>query len=218
MIGAWLRPLNNELIFFILKENVKMTKAITKNSKKGFTLVELVIVIAILAILAAIAIPVVNSIINTASRNGALSDAQTIELAIKECQADIAARNDEVYNGTSTYIKADGSQGKLPQASKNSSTHITVVDVAGAKSINNAFGTVTYNGADFAPFWDKEADKCVYLCTVPDANGKVASNAELGADTLTAAYPNATTQCVQIGGDDASTGVATPLAVNVDTL
>ena len=58
-----------------------MTKAITKNSKKGFTLVELVIVIAILAILAAIAIPVVNSIINTASRNGALSDAQTIELS-----------------------------------------------------------------------------------------------------------------------------------------
>ena len=203
-----------------------MTKAITKNSKKGFTLVELVIVIAILAILAAIAIPVVNSIINTASRNGALSDAQTIELAIKECQADIAARNDEVYNGKSEYVKADGTKDKLPQASKNSSDHITVVDVAGAKSINNAFGTVTYNGADFAPFWDREADKCVYLCTVADANGKVVVNAELSSDDLTKAYTNAgaaagggaSSPCVQIGGDDATTGVATPLAVNVDTL
>ena len=195
-----------------------MTKAITKNSKKGFTLVELVIVIAILAILAAIAIPVVNSIINTASRNGALSDAQTIELAIKECQADIAARNDEVYDGSSTYVKADGTPGKLPKASKNSTTHITVVDVAGAKSINNAFGTVTYNGADFVPFWDKEADKCVYLCTAPDANGKVVANAELSSDDLKKAYPNAATQCVQIGGDDPTSEVATPLAVDVDTL
>ena len=69
----------------------------TKNSKKGFTLVELVVVIAILAILAAIAIPVVNSIINTAARNSAISNADSIELQIKNCQADIAARNTERY-------------------------------------------------------------------------------------------------------------------------
>lgn len=198
-----------------------MTKAITKNSKKGFTLVELVVVIAILAILAAIAIPVVSSIINTASRNGALSDAQTIELAIKECQADIAARNDEVYNGTSNYIDATGSQKTLPYASKNSTTKITVIDVAGAKAINDAFGTVTYNGADFDPYWDKDADKCVYLCTKADANGKVVVDAELSAEDLTVAYANKA-NCVQIGKDDAvgpnNSVVASPQNVNIDSL
>ena len=143
----------------------------TKNSKKGFTLVELVVVIAILAILAAIAIPVVNSIINTAARNGALSNADTIELAIKECQADIAAKNNEVYNGT-TAINMEDPAGnalptQLPDAASNSATDghstINVAHVAGAKSIPDAFAPVTYNGDDYEPYWDTDADKCVWL-------------------------------------------------------
>lgn len=165
-----------------------MTKAITKNSKKGFTLVELVVVIAILAILAAIAIPVVSSIINTASRNGALSDAQTIELAVKECQADIAARNDEVYNGSTTYTPYNGGTATVPKASTNSTAQIKIADVAGVKSINDAFHTVTYNGADFEPYWDVNADKCVYLCTNADSAGKITVGANLASEDLTAAY------------------------------
>ena len=117
-----------------------------KNSKKGFTLVELVIVIAILAILAAIAIPVVNSIINTASKNGALSNAETIELAVKECQADIAAKNGEVY------ADAVSNHGK-----------IYISDVAEKKAIKEAFATVTYNGKDYNPYWIIAEDKCVFL-------------------------------------------------------
>lgn len=163
-----------------------MTKAITKNSKKGFTLVELVVVIAILAILAAIAIPVVNSIINTASRNGALSDAQTIELAVKECQADIAARNDEVYNGKTV----DG-----VTINKASTDHdkIDIEQVAVVKGVRDAFKTVTYNGADFIPYWDTDTDKCLYLCS--KANGKsgdeaIVLDASLGAEDLTKAYSN----------------------------
>lgn len=130
-----------------------MTKAITKNSKKGFTLVELVIVIAILAILAAIAIPVVNSIINTASKNGALSNAETIELAVKECQADIAAKNDEVY--------AD--------AAGANHGNITIATVATEKAIQEAFEMVTYNGADYTVYWVTADDKCVFL--TPAAGG-----------------------------------------------
>lgn len=191
-----------------------MTKAITKNSKKGFTLVELVVVIAILAILAAIAIPVVSSIINTASRNGALSDAQTIELAVKECQADIAARVDEVYSGSGTYVDASGTPKPVPKASTNNSTKITIADVAGVKAINDAFGRVTYNGADFEPFWDEDADKCVYLCVA--ANGTIVLDANLASDDLTTAYPN-TANCTQIGSD--VSGVATPdSTVNIDAL
>ena len=118
----------------------------TKNSKKGFTLVELVVVIAILAILAAIAIPVVNSIINTAARNSAISNADSIELQIKNCQADIAARNTERY----------------PNAVTAPNT-ISVDDVATKTGIKTAFQTVTYNNQQYIPVWDADDDKCYFI-------------------------------------------------------
>lgn len=157
-----------------------MTKAITKNSKKGFTLVELVIVIAILAILAAIAIPVVNSIINTASKNGAISNAETIELAIKECQADIAAKNDEVYDGTTANTLV--ASRNLPSAA-NDHANIQVIDVASAKAIAEAFEVVTYNGDDYAPYWDTTNDNCVFLAVTAN-NVTAGDSLETGA-----AYP-----------------------------
>jgi prepilin-type N-terminal cleavage/methylation domain-containing protein len=200
--------LKNKL-YFIFKENVKMVK----NSKKGFTLVELVIVIAILAILAAIAIPVVNSIINTASKNGALSDAQSIELAVKECQADIAARNDEVYAGQQ--ITTTTGTRTIPKASSGHAT-ITIADVAAVKGIEDAFKIVTYNGVDYAPYWDKDTDSCVYLA--PNAvTGKAAKFAQLGTDAVTAsgasvatipAYANSA-NCVLLLASDSANGVNT---------
>ncbi len=132
-----------------------------KTNKKGFTLVELVVVIAILAILAAIAIPVVNSIINTASKNGALSNAQTIELAVKECQADIAAKNTEVYNGQNKNA-ANAASVKIPNA-KSEHDDITIFHVAVAKGIEDAFDQVTYNGENYYPYWDNDAGKCVFI-------------------------------------------------------
>jgi len=119
-----------------------------KTNKKGFTLVELVVVIAILAILAAIAIPVVNSIINTASKNGALSNASTIELAIKEAQADIASKNTETYGA-----KAVTSGGST----------LTVKDVADAKAIASAFETITYNGTQYSPVWVNAEQKVYFV-------------------------------------------------------
>lgn len=171
-----------------------MTNAITtkkaelQNSKKGFTLVELVVVIAILAILAAIAIPVVNSIINTASKNGAMSNAQTVELAIKECQAAISSRNDEVYNGNTV----DGVT--IAKASTDNSTAITLEMVATVKGIRDAFKPVNYNGATYSPFWDKDTDKCIYLCTT--TAGSIVADSTIDSDG-TAAYSNKA-NCVQL--------------------
>lgn len=130
-----------------------------KTSKKGFTLVELVVVIAILAILAAIAIPVVNSIINTASKNGALSNAQTIELAIKEAQADIASKNTETY--------ADA---------KSDSDKITVKVVAETKAITDAFDQITYNSVVYKPVWVNAEQKVYFVeaTSSADPTGTVA--------------------------------------------
>lgn len=171
-----------------------MTNAITtkkaelKNSKKGFTLVELVVVIAILAILAAIAIPVVNSIINTASKNGALSNAQSIELAVKECQSYIASGNTEVYDGSatvafdSTKFAGGTSPLKLEDAKKDHAK-INIMQVAAAKGIMDGFVSVSYNGADYSPYWNKTTQKCVFVTT--SGTGGTATTKDLDGNAIT---------------------------------
>jgi len=58
-----------------------------KKTKKGFTLVELVIVVAVMAVLVAVAIPTVSSIVNSAQQSVDETNAQTIESMIKLAQA-----------------------------------------------------------------------------------------------------------------------------------
>lgn len=127
---------------------------VKKNSKKGFTLVELVVVIAILAILAAIAIPVVSSTITSSQRSSAKSNAQTIEVAIKEADAAISAKDDTVFvnkAGAADTFKA--SSGKL-----------TLANIADAKAIDSAV-TATYqiNGVNYSAYYDNNTQKVVFL-------------------------------------------------------
>ena len=65
-----------------------------KNNKKGFTLVELVIVVAVMAVLVAVAIPTVGSITNSAKAAVADSNARTIESVLKLAEANIANTKD----------------------------------------------------------------------------------------------------------------------------
>ena len=67
-----------------------------KNNKKGFTLVELVIVVAVMAILVAVAIPTVSSITSKAQTAVDESNCRTIESVIKLYAA-------EKSNTTNTY-------------------------------------------------------------------------------------------------------------------
>lgn len=143
-----------------------------KNSKKGFTLVELVVVIAILAILAVIAIPVVSSTIASSQRSGALSDAQTLELALKEAHAQIAA-NDSSAGYTSGSTVANVVTNKSLQAIGVSGT-ATTRDIAGA--------TYTLE-------WDATDDKCYWICTT--AGGGVSAGDNLDANITPGGTPTA---------------------------
>ena len=58
-----------------------------KKNKKGFTLVELVIVVAVMAVLIAVAIPTVTSITKTAKETVADTNARTIESTLKLAEA-----------------------------------------------------------------------------------------------------------------------------------
>ena len=117
-------------------------KEVKKNSKKGFTLVELVVVIAILAILAAIAIPVVSSTIQSSQRSSALSNAQTLELALKEAHAQIVAGDKTVY--------------------PNALSATSVSDVEGKKAIKVAT-SVDIGGKTYTLMWSKTDSKCYYV-------------------------------------------------------
>lgn len=66
------------------------------NNKKGFTLVELVIVVAVMAILVAVAIPTVGSIAGSATAAVNDSNARTIESIIKLAEAEASKNSNGV--------------------------------------------------------------------------------------------------------------------------
>ena len=68
-----------------------------KNNRKGFTTVELVIVIAVIAILAAVLIPTFSNLINKANESAALQEATS---TFKNYMIDKA----ETYTGAEVYI------------------------------------------------------------------------------------------------------------------
>ena len=78
-----------------------------KNNKKGFTLVELVIVVAVMAILVAVAIPTISSISASANKSVQDTNARTIESMIKlaEAEADGATLADTVIDKALTAAK-----------------------------------------------------------------------------------------------------------------
>lgn len=138
---------------------------VKKNSKKGFTLVELVVVIAILAILAAIAIPVVSSTIKSSQKSSATSNAQTIELALKEAAAAISS------NDTSVFTAATGKT-------------MTLTQVMDAKKITSAvLSEYKIDGTTYRAYFDN-TDKKVYYLDVSDTTKEISGKTLTGTHDL----------------------------------
>ena len=77
-----------------------------KTNKKGFTIVELVIVIAVIAILSAILIPTFSNLVTKANKTAALSDAKTAYTLVtaadygEEAHLDTKEKATDENNGT----------------------------------------------------------------------------------------------------------------------
>ena len=106
-------------------------KMLAKQSKKGFTLVELVVVIAILAILAAIAIPSVIGIISSASKSAGESDASSVNSACKTLYAGIKS-------GSITTNSTGGDGAKCSYAAAPNASSTAKLSTARAATVDNA--------------------------------------------------------------------------------
>ena len=109
-------------------------------NKKGFTLMEMLIVVAIIAILVAIAIPTFSG---SLAKANAATDLANIRSGFASAQ--IKAMTETVVDGTKLYLQKDGSvdtTGTGDYACKGKSS-----DVSGANEIG---------GKDFTVTWDKD--------------------------------------------------------------
>lgn len=118
-----------------------------KNNKKGFTLVELVIVVAVMAILVAVAIPTVGAVTKSAKVSVYNSNAKTIESMIKLAEAD-ADQGQDTVTLTKDQIEKALNDAKLGiKQSGSDTTYSTFYFIAetGSVSIIEKSGT-TYTG------------------------------------------------------------------------
>lgn len=118
-----------------------------RNNKYGFTLIELVVVIAILSILAAIAIPMVVNIINSATNSSGETQAKTLT---EECVNAYTGIKSGVINNTlsknsdGTDVTFAADKGAGVTARNSAANDATVADVQRYSGLNINFGDYYY--------------------------------------------------------------------------
>jgi prepilin-type N-terminal cleavage/methylation domain-containing protein len=132
-------------------------KLLAKQSKKGFTLVELVVVIAILGILAAIAIPAVVGIINNAQKSAKETNAAELSNAVKNLYAGVSSGQinadtpqDELNKLDPSGLPAKNATVEACKTAANALTVQSAVDYGGlaSKFDDTNIGDYVYDNTD----------------------------------------------------------------------
>ncbi len=110
-------------------------------NKKGFTIVELVIVIAVIAILAAVLIPTFGSVIDNAKESAAMQDARNAYIVYVEKNAATGAVDEDLYVKISDteYVEIKGGQVYQQTANGNvKATYFVDATIAAAGDVLDA--------------------------------------------------------------------------------
>ena len=123
-----------------------------KMNKKGFTIVELVIVIAVIGILAAVLIPTFSGVVDSANKSNALSEASN---SLKVILAELAEDGDVLGNATFLYVK----NGKIAYTISYADNRLgEVVEAGSDTNITSGKYTLTNNTVAYAKSVDTIAN------------------------------------------------------------
>lgn len=124
----------------------------TKKNKKGFTLVELIVVLVIIAILAAVLIPTMSGYIKRANKTAAQSAAKTLVTAYDAAMVDYIGANPGVNDYSSVDKDALASYVTNYVKSSDDTTTSVTFDTDGAMTqlvCTSGKFTVTYDGSTY---------------------------------------------------------------------
>lgn len=133
---------------------LKRQQALRKQGKKGFTLVELIVVIVILGILAAIAVPALVGYIDKARTDGAITEAATARTALQTIVSDAYGHEtntkgvysftySEGSNSKTIYLRATTTAGVTTIESGTFTNNVFAVDSVANSSLIGAINTLT---------------------------------------------------------------------------
>lgn len=147
-----------------------------KNKKKGFTLVELIVVLAILAILAAMLVPALTGYIDKANEKKIVAIARQYAIAAQSTASDAYASNKVVDKIQIAYSEADKTTVTVKFSSTGDSDESC--KTANVATTNN-WASSFYNLAEI-----KEKD----TATLSFTNGTIDNNSEVKSNGYTAKF------------------------------